>query len=88
MITKQEKTGASKSFKRIRFCAQSGKLAYSAKSTMTMAAMASTITGVRKAKHTSWRPGMPALAMLAVGLNATRNTTGLPLVMPPFTPPA
>ena len=53
-----------------------------------MAAAASTTTGVRRAKQVSCRPGMPALAMLAVGLNATRNTSGLPLVMPPFTPPA
>ena len=53
-----------------------------------MAAMASTMTGVRRAKQTSWRPPTPAFAMLAVGLKATRNTTGLPFVIPPFTPPA
>ena len=58
------------------------------RSTRVRAAMASTMTGVRRAKQVSWRPGMPDLAMLAVGLNATRNTMGLPLVMPPLMPPA
>ena len=66
-----------------------------------MAVMASTMTGVLRAKQTSWRPGTDrsvmepsemsyvlwVFLMLEVGLNATLNFSGLPLVIPPFTPP-
>ena len=58
--------------------------------------MASTMTGVLRAKQTSWRPGTErsvmepsemsyvlwAFLMLEVGLNATLNLSGPPLVMP------
>ena len=67
-----------------------------------MAVIASTMTGVRNAIQASCLPAtsrvviLPvarfsvcwALAILDVGLKATLNTRGLPLVIPPLTPPA
>ena len=71
------------------------------RSARTKAQQASTMTGVRRAKQTSWRPLIEKtsifsvtklklrwdLAMLDVGLKATLKISWLPFVMPPFIPP-
>ena len=72
------------------------------RSASTIAVMASTMTGVRKAMHASCLPGISRevicpeaklkvfwlFPMLEVGLKATLKIIGLPFVIPPLIPPA
>ena len=74
----------------------------SARSAKTIAVTASNTGGTRKAIQRSWRPFTEktscspvsqlrvtcSFGVLEVGLIAMRNTSSLPLVMPPTTPPA